>query len=66
MKTLLIPCLFMLLTSISFTSCVVARTPAPHDNGRHTGWHKNPNNPHHPATTNPGHTKAPGKGKPNK
>jgi ABC-type oligopeptide transport system substrate-binding subunit len=23
------------------------------------GWHKNPNNPHHPNTTNPGHTKSP-------
>lgn len=66
MKKLLIPCLFILLTSV--TSCVVVRTPAPHDNGRHAGWYKNPNNPHHPATTNPGHTKAPSKGKakPNK
>ncbi|PKV63481.1 hypothetical protein [Pontibacter ramchanderi] len=29
--------------------------------GKHTGykkgWTKNPNNPHHPRTTNPGHTK---------
>ncbi len=27
------------------------------DNGLHKGWYKNPNNPHHPYTTNPGHTK---------
>ncbi|GAB3536949.1 hypothetical protein GCM10027443_28560 [Pontibacter brevis] len=32
------------------------------DNGLHKGWYKNPNNPHHPLTTNPGHTKS-GKGK---
>ncbi|MBC5775555.1 hypothetical protein H8S95_15870 [Pontibacter sp. KCTC 32443] len=33
------------------------------DNGLHKGWYKNPNNPHHPNTTNPGHTKGKGKGK---
>ncbi len=34
------------------------------DNGLHKGWSKNTNNPHHPRTTNPGHTKSkPGKGK---
>jgi hypothetical protein len=39
------------------------------DSGKHKGWYKNPNNPHHPNTTNPGHTKSPkppkakGKGK---
>lgn len=31
------------------------------DNGLHKGWYKNPNNPHHPNTTNPGHTKQKGK-----
>ncbi|MBC5993701.1 hypothetical protein [Pontibacter cellulosilyticus] len=31
------------------------------DNGLHKGWYKNPNNPHHPSTTNPGHTKQKGK-----
>ncbi|SFU92479.1 hypothetical protein SAMN04487941_3399 [Pontibacter akesuensis] len=31
------------------------------DNGLHKGWYKNPNNPHHPLTTNPGHTKQKGK-----
>lgn len=36
-------------------SCVVIKK----DNGKHKGWYKNPNNPHHPNTTNPGHTKAP-------
>lgn len=34
-------------------SCVVIKK----DNGKHKGWYKNPNNPHHPNTTNPGHTK---------
>lgn len=34
-----------------------------HDNGLHKGWYKNPNNPHHPNTTNPGHTKKKGSGK---
>lgn len=24
------------------------------DNGHHKGWYKNPNNPHHPKSTNPG------------
>ena len=31
------------------------------DNGLHKGWYKNPNNPHHPNTTNPGHAKKKGK-----
>ncbi|RAU84474.1 hypothetical protein DP923_01040 [Pontibacter arcticus] len=36
------------------------------DNGNHKGWYKNPNNPHHLHTTNPGHTKHKGKGMPGK
>lgn len=40
------------------------------DNARQGGWYKqkNSNNPHHPNTTNPGHTKAPkqSKAKPKK
>lgn len=35
------------------------------DKGLHKGWYKNTNNPHHPSTTNPGHTKHK-KGKPAK
>ncbi|MFD2248352.1 hypothetical protein [Pontibacter ruber] len=35
------------------------------DNGLHKGWYKNPNNPHHPRTTNPGHTKHKGGSKGN-
>lgn len=38
---------------LSTTACVTVK----HDNGKHKGWTKNPNNPHHPNTTNPGHTK---------
>jgi hypothetical protein len=34
------------------------------NNGKHKGWYKNPNNPHNPNTTNPGHTKSsPGQSK---
>jgi hypothetical protein len=33
--------------------CVMVK----HDNGKHKGWTKNTNNPHHPATTNPGKKK---------
>lgn len=33
------------------TSCVVVEK---HDNGKHKGWYKNSNNPHHPNSTNPG------------
>jgi len=36
------------------TSCVVVRK----DNGKHRGWFKNRNNPHHPRTTNPGKSKS--------
>jgi hypothetical protein len=44
----------MFLTVILFnlTSCLVL-TPAS-NNGKHKGWYKNPNNPHHPNSTNPG------------
>jgi hypothetical protein len=45
----------------SFSSCVVFRPNMKKDNGLHKGWTKNPNNPHHPASTNPGQAnKAPG------
>jgi hypothetical protein len=37
------------------SSCVVI-APRKHDNGKHKGWYKNPNNPHNPASTK----KAPG------
>jgi ABC-type oligopeptide transport system substrate-binding subunit len=36
------------------TSCVVF---SKHDNGKHKGWVKNSNNPHHPNSTNPGKSK---------
>jgi len=38
----------------STSSCLVVTGK---DNGQHRGWYKNPNNPHHPATTNPGKAK---------
>jgi hypothetical protein len=39
---------------INATSCVVL---AKKDNGNHLGWYKNPHNPHHPQSNNPGHNK---------
>lgn len=36
------------------TSCVVFSKG---DNGRHKGWQKNPNNPHHQNSTKPGKSK---------
>ena len=35
----------------NLTSCFVIYKK---DNGRHKGWHKSQNNPHHPVSTNPG------------
>jgi hypothetical protein len=49
-KTLAAAILFAAL--FSNTSCIVAnRTAVRHDNGKHKGWYKNPNNPHNPAST---------------
>ena len=36
------------------TSCAVM---VQKDNGKHKGWYKNSNNPHHPYSTNPGKAK---------
>lgn len=38
----------------SLTSCAVMVRK---DNGKHKGWYKNSNNPHHPFSTNPGKAK---------
>lgn len=53
MKTLAISvlCIGLLL---NLTSCLVLVNK---DNGKHKGWYKNPNNPHHPNSTNPGKSK---------
>jgi len=37
----------MLLSSISCASI----KPLRHDQGKHKGWYKNPNNPHNPNTS---------------
>ena len=37
----------------SMTSCFVL---VERDSGKHPGWFKNSNNPHHPNSTNPGHS----------
>lgn len=55
-KFLLAISVFSVLLIIQ-SSCVVITTK---DNGKHKGWHKNRNNPHHPATTNPGKSKGKG------
>ena len=52
MKTLSILAISMALVTLA--SCVVnkngnARVAGAHDNGKHKGWYKNPNNPHNPA-----------------
>ncbi|MCX6320463.1 MAG: hypothetical protein NTX93_01475 [Bacteroidia bacterium] len=47
----LLLCLVLLFGA---TSCVVL---VKKDNGYHKGWFKNPNNPHHPYSTNPGKSK---------
>jgi len=47
--------MFLCLGIISgTTSCIIFLKT---DNGGKRGWTKNTNNPHHPNTTNPGHTK---------
>jgi hypothetical protein len=61
MKTIAV--LFLTANLLFAAGCVVvAKKPVAVREPR--GWHKNPNNPHHPATTNPGHTKQHGKGNP--
>ncbi len=42
-------CLFSLLL-IFASSCATIQTVS-HDQGKHKGWYKNPNNPHNPNTT---------------
>jgi hypothetical protein len=64
MKNLRVLTLIVFCTAAIFnsSSCISVKK----DNGKHKGWFKNPNNPHHPLTTNPGHTKTPGNGNSNK
>ena len=81
MKFTFFKVLFVLLAVVTMSSCHISRkktdkngkvvviskskTANRKDNGLHKGWYKNPNNPHHPRTTNPGHTKHRGNGKGN-
>ncbi|CAM3531235.1 hypothetical protein POKO110462_07500 [Pontibacter korlensis] len=75
MKYTLVKALWVLMAVVMLSSCVISRKKTDKngkvivitngsrkDNGLHKGWYKNPNNPHHPRTTNPGHTKHKGKG----
>lgn len=64
MKYTLAKVLWVLMAVVTLSSCVISRKKtdkviviSKKDNGLHKGWYKNPNNPHHPRTTNPGHTK---------
>lgn len=43
-----------IMIMLGTTSCLVL---VPGGSGKQKGWTKNSNNPHHPRTTNPGHTK---------
>ncbi|PKP48806.1 MAG: hypothetical protein CVT92_15755 [Bacteroidetes bacterium HGW-Bacteroidetes-1] len=45
--------LFLILTT---SSCITTKKMEG-NNHKPIGWFKNSNNPHHPATTNPGHSK---------
>ncbi|MEO9531565.1 MAG: hypothetical protein ABJG68_14770 [Crocinitomicaceae bacterium] len=47
--------LFLLVFTLSLQSCVVSFRKSYKTEKK--GWGKNTNNPHHPRTTNPGHTK---------
>ncbi|MBA3663061.1 MAG: hypothetical protein H0W61_02490 [Bacteroidetes bacterium] len=52
MKTIKIVAALSIIMSVTLgtSSCVVVKR----DNGLHRGWYKNSNNPHNPASTNPG------------
>ncbi|WP_266202973.1 hypothetical protein [Pontibacter kalidii] len=81
MKYTFVKVLMVLLAVVTMSSCHISRkktdkngkvvvvskskSATRKDNGLHKGWYKNPNNPHHPNTTNPGHTKHKGNGKGN-
>jgi hypothetical protein len=39
---------FLISLFILFTSSCVSIQPVSHDQGKHKGWYKNLNNPHHP------------------
>jgi len=54
-KLAIITTLLLYLTFLfGMTSCIVFTAK---DSGRHRGWYKNSNNPHHPNSTNPGKSK---------
>ncbi|MCB9194862.1 MAG: hypothetical protein H6598_01380 [Flavobacteriales bacterium] len=55
MITLLKLSLSIVALSFILNSCAVFI--AEKDHGKHNGWYKNTNNPHHPKSTNPGHQK---------
>lgn len=47
----------IIVLSIFFTSQTACVVVYKKDNGKRKGWNKNPNNPHHPNSTNPGKSK---------
>jgi ABC-type oligopeptide transport system substrate-binding subunit len=46
----------LLVFILATSSCAVQKHPAS-SSKQPKAWFKNTNNPHHPVTTNPGHTK---------
>lgn len=58
MKTIKILLLILILLIFAWVvpSCTSTKI-SPDKKHQPAGWFKNSNNPHHPATTNPGHTK---------
>jgi len=54
-RTIFLSAVFLFLT-LTATSCFTTKR-VEYKKPKPIGWYKNSNNPHHPATTNPGHTK---------
>jgi hypothetical protein len=48
--------ILLFAVSVFLTSCVMHVHTPRRDNGKHKGWYKNKNNPHHPASKKPAKT----------
>ena len=43
--------IFLSVAMLMATTSCASTKPLEHDQGKHEGWYKNPNNPHHPEST---------------